>query len=194
MESEDRSRFRRRRAKPAGTVPTDPTAGPLHGMDRPALDPAPSAAAPGSDRLHEEPTFPVGPCPTAAVDGSTGSVCFSSTARIYLASVFIAGFRFHHGMHPRVLDALAPGDPLILIREPGNPFDPFAFALYTEEGARLGYLPRGTNEPIASMADQGVEIHAVISAVDPSADPWERVRVVVWAELAASFHLAPGVN
>lgn len=123
-----------------------------------------------------------------------GCICLTSTARIFLASVFIAGFRFHHGMHPRVFESLAPGDPLVLIREPGNPFDPLAFALYTGEGARLGYLPRGVNEPIASMADQGVELRAVISAVDHSAEPWERVRVVVWAELRASLHLAPGVN
>lgn len=136
----------------------------------------------------------VGASPAAAEDGTPGCICLTSTARIFLASVFIAGFRFHHGMHPKVRDSLAPGDPLVLIRESGNPYDPLAVALYTDEGARLGYLPRGVNEPIASMSDQGVELRAVISAVEPSANPWERVRVVVWAELRASFRLAPGVN
>ena len=127
-------------------------------------------------------------------DGPAGSLQFQTTTRVLLASVFIAGFRFHHGMHPKVLAAMEPGDRLVLAREPGNPYDEFALAIYTEEGARLGYLPRGWNGPIALMVDQDVELHAVITTVDPGAEPWKRVRIVVWAEFPIAIVVEPGVN
>jgi hypothetical protein len=86
-------------------------------------------------------------------------------------------------MHPRVLWTLRPGDPLHLVREPGNPYDRFATALYTQNGARLGYVPRGLNEPIANLIDQELEVFTAIAEVDPEAEPWKRVRIVIWAEV-----------
>lgn len=103
-----------------------------------------------------------------------------------LASVFVAGFQYHHGMHPRVLWRMEEGDRLVLIREGGNPYDCWAVAVYTQSGARIGYLPRGCSMPIAMMMDQGWPIRIAIARVDAEAEPWERVRVTVWTE-----HLAP---
>jgi hypothetical protein len=99
----------------------------------------------------------------------------------------IAGFQYHHGMHPKVFLTLAPGDRLVAVRESANPYDYWAVALYTEEGARLGYLPRGPNRPIAALADQGWPISAAVLSIDPEAEPWRRVRVTIWTGLPGVF-------
>jgi hypothetical protein len=117
----------------------------------------------------------------AQVRGAVGSA-EGDTGVTVLAGAFVAGFRFHHGMHPRVLWRMEEGDRLVPIREGGNPYDCWAVALYTQSGARIGYLPRGCNMPIAMMMDQGWPIRIAIAAVNPDAETWERVRVTVWTE------------
>lgn len=110
---------------------------------------------------------------------------FAPAVRVLLAVTCIAGFQHHHGMHPRVLWSLRAGEELQAVREPGNPYDPLAVALYTPDGARLGYLPRGLNEPVAHLFDQGFTVRAVVAEVDPEAEPWKRVRVQVTVALPA---------
>jgi hypothetical protein len=110
-------------------------------------------------------------------------IAFCPEQLVILASVFVAGFQYHHGMHPKVSRRLEVGAALVPIRESGNPYDCWAVALYTWEGARLGYLPRGCNQPIAMMMDQGLSIQIAISSVAPQAEPWKKVRVTVWTAL-----------
>ncbi|MFB3906774.1 MAG: HIRAN domain-containing protein [Candidatus Eisenbacteria bacterium] len=102
-----------------------------------------------------------------------------------LGVTYLAGFQHHHGMHPKVLARLEPGLVLTLVREPGNPHDRFAIAVYTPEGARLGYLPQGCNAPIACMIDGDVTVRAAIHEVHPEEQAWKRVSVLLWMMIPA---------
>lgn len=59
-------------------------------------------------------------------------------------SIFVVGINYANddGSDRRAeLDRLAPGDPVELRREPGNPHDPDAVAVFSDRGVQVGYLP-----------------------------------------------------
>lgn len=91
----------------------------------------------------------------------------------------LAGFQYHAG--PKVWDALAKGARLRLVREPDNPHDSRAVAVYAG-GYKLGYLPRIENTAAAYMMDHGHALAARITGLRESLDPWERVGLEVMLE------------
>ena len=50
---------------------------------------------------------------------------------------------------------MVPGQELSLVREPANPQDPNAVAVFTQRGERLGYLGRGLARLLAPRMDGG---------------------------------------
>lgn len=58
-----------------------------------------------------------------------------------------------------------PGDPLDLVREPSNPHDPLAVAIFTASGTRVGYLSRDRASWIAPKIDRGFLHHAIVERV-----------------------------
>ncbi len=105
--------------------------------------------------------------------------------QIHLIDVFIAGFQYYDGMRAGVIRSLQVDNEVLLKREPENRFDENAIEVYTPAGHKLGYLPRSHNTAIAAIADQGIEIGAVLALVDPEAPPWERVAVTVYQVISA---------
>jgi hypothetical protein len=75
------------------------------------------------------------------------------------------------------------GDPLTLVREPANPYDPKAVRV-DWQGQKLGYVPRLENTAVAQMLDRGERLTARIVRLQESADPWERMRFFVELETA----------
>ncbi|WP_420393821.1 HIRAN domain-containing protein [Acuticoccus sp.] len=63
------------------------------------------------------------------------------------------------------LARLSPGDPLTLMREPRNAYDPRTVAVGTAAGERLGTVPRAEAKPLASLMDAGVPVRAEVRAV-----------------------------
>ena len=59
-------------------------------------------------------------------------------------------------------DAAAPGRPLSLRRDPGNPHDPNAIAVDLPGGPQLGWVPREVAAEIAAELDRGVPWSAVV--------------------------------
>ena len=92
----------------------------------------------------------------------------------------LAGFRYHHG--ERLWPLLQPGQPLRLVREPDNPYDPLAVRI-DWRGRKLGYLPRTGNASIARLLDQGQPLEVRIKALRDSPSAWERVEIEVWQPL-----------
>lgn len=86
----------------------------------------------------------------------------------------LAGFQFHEGA--RVWRRLSVGDPLVLVREPDNPYDPRAVRVEWR-GHKLGYVPRRENVAVAQLLDRGARLTARISGLRDHPDPWERVRM-----------------
>lgn len=59
------------------------------------------------------------------------------------------------------LQLCRPGEPIELRREPRNPADPRAVAVYSCRGIQIGYIPAERAQWIGSMIDYGRELRAV---------------------------------
>lgn len=86
----------------------------------------------------------------------------------------VAGFQFHQG--EAAWPSLFTGAPLALRREPYNPHDADAVAVYFKT-KKLGYVPRAENRVVAQMLDRGEYLEASISELWASENPWERILI-----------------
>jgi hypothetical protein len=68
---------------------------------------------------------------------------------------------FYHELE-RQLPKLKPGLALVLRREKANPHDANAVAVHMPDGAKLGFIPRKANEPVAMLLDRGRRVEATI--------------------------------
>lgn len=95
---------------------------------------------------------------------------------ILLLQSNVAGFRYYRGQN--VWPEIKPGDPVILKREPCNPHDRKAVALYWFN-QKLGYVPRVDNSVIANLLDQGASLNACIRNKKESPHFCERLEIEV---------------
>ena len=70
------------------------------------------------------------------------------------------------GQRQDVIAKLAKGEPIVLIRDPGNKLDADAVALFMEDGHDIGYLPREIAAKIAPRLDSGSPVTASVLAVE----------------------------
>jgi hypothetical protein len=86
------------------------------------------------------------------------------TRSILVLQTAVAGLRYcvneKEEAGAALLRALTPGTELRLFREPDNAADPWAIAVYTVGGQKLGYVPHFKNETIARLMDCGKAFHA----------------------------------
>jgi hypothetical protein len=75
--------------------------------------------------------------------------------------VGVAGAAAHHA-ETLAAEAAAPGRPLALRRDPGNPHDPNAIAVDLPGGEQLGWVPREVAAEIAGELDRGAAWSAVV--------------------------------
>ena len=74
----------------------------------------------------------------------------------------VAGAAQHHG-EALASEVAAPGSPLRLRRDPGNPHDPNAIAVDTADGSgQLGWVPRELAAEVAPDIDAGRPYAAVV--------------------------------
>jgi len=92
----------------------------------------------------------------------------------------LAGSQYH-GL-AEVGAQIALDDRLELLREAANRHDPAAIAVLWQ-GRRIGYLPRAINRPLAAALDEGIALHAHVTALRLAATPWQRVELAVYAPL-----------
>ncbi len=90
----------------------------------------------------------------------------------------VRGYAFAAVPPPRTA-VMEPGTPVILLREPDNPADPLAVAVWLLEGGRprwrLGYLDRTVASRIAPRLDAGAEVDAVLDGwVEEPDGRWRR--------------------
>lgn len=77
---------------------------------------------------------------------------------------YVAGVAYYQAM--TLKDRLRPGDPLLLRREPDNPYDGNAIVVLDARGRKLGYVPRVDNEVPARLMDAGNPLAATIYSWD----------------------------
>ncbi len=58
-----------------------------------------------------------------------------------------------------------PGDRIELVRQPDNPHDPLAVAIFTASGTCVGYLGRDRACWIAPKIDRGYPVNAIVERV-----------------------------
>lgn len=100
--------------------------------------------------------------------------------RLLVQSSPLAGFQYHAG--EALWERLRVGDALELVREPDNPYDPWAVRV-DWRGIKLGYLPRAQNRTVAAELDRGGRLIARIAALQRHRNPWQRLRIEVLAPL-----------
>ena len=93
-----------------------------------------------------------------------------------LLKCYIAGYAYYHG--EKVIGMLKPGLKLDLKREPENPYDNKAIAIYFENH-KLGFIPRVNNKVIANIMDQKMPVFAKILKINPGNEVWDKVEVEV---------------
>lgn len=96
--------------------------------------------------------------------------------RVILQVSPINGFQYYDG--EKMLPRLRAGQRLSLRREPKNPYDDRAVAVY-RRNRKLGYLPRVENTAVAFLMDSGERLESVVAEVVPENYPWNAVRVNV---------------
>ena len=73
----------------------------------------------------------------------------------------VAGAAAHHA-DVLATDAVAPGQPLELRRDPDNPHDPNAIAVHAPGGGQAGWVPRELAAELAPRLDAGEPWSAVV--------------------------------
>ena len=97
----------------------------------------------------------------------------SKPRKILLLESPLAGYQYHRAEGVRSF--LRVGENLRLVREPQNPYDGNAIAVYFRND-KLGYVPRDENRALAVMMDHGERVQAHVIKLTNDSDPWRRVR------------------
>ncbi len=108
--------------------------------------------------------------------GAAAAAGESKSREVLLDEFFVAGFRFHQG--PGLLWRMRPGQKVGIANEKNNPYDAHAVRLFFE-GRCIGFVPRSRNLHISRLLEGGADLRCEIAGVNPSAAPWEQVRVRV---------------
>jgi len=132
----------------------------------------------GSSREESSGHRPRGPRPRRRPRGHSGSADGAQVLgrEILIQHTVLTGFRHHAA--PRLWAALGPDARLSLVREPDNPEDPRAVALYWR-GQKIGYLPRGENLVVAALLDRKRNLSARIEHLRPDAERNQRIAIRV---------------
>ncbi len=98
-------------------------------------------------------------------DPQTGALLARDAPELAARGLRVAGVAGAARHHAEALagDDVAPGRPLVLRRDPGNPHDANAIAVYpTGGGAQVGWVPREIAEQLAPDLDAGRPWSAVV--------------------------------
>lgn len=100
-----------------------------------------------------------------------------SRRRLILQECPLAGFQYHRAS--AIWPFLRVGEPLHLRREPSNPHDRHAVAVWFRN-EHLGYIPRRENRALAGLMDQGEQLGAsIVRLLDEERNPWRKIRIRV---------------
>ena len=96
--------------------------------------------------------------------------------RIFIQRSPIAGAQYYDA--PVIYSLAKHSDTLTLQREPRNPYDKRAVAIYWRNH-KIGYIPRRENRIIAQMMDAGEDLQAQLAIVSTAYPQWADWEVEV---------------
>lgn len=98
--------------------------------------------------------------------------------KIVLQQSPLAGFQYHRAA--AIWPFLQVGESLHLKREPSNPHDRYAVAVWFKN-EHLGYVPKRENRTLAQLLDQGERLEATIIRLLDDDNPWRKIRYqITW--------------
>lgn len=118
--------------------------------------------------------------PVIAPAMATARYSISGDNKLLIQNSPHAGFAYYRGED--LWQHLHINDPLHLAREPYNPYDHRAVAVYWHRH-KPGFVPRAANTAIAQMLDRGVSLQARITKLDASDNPWKRIQFSIHANM-----------
>lgn len=101
---------------------------------------------------------------------------YAKERETFLLDAPVAGSRYYEGQ--RLWTKLRANEEIVLVREPANPYDNKAAAVYWHN-KKLGYIPRADNVVFANLLNQSCALKSSIHKKTWGAKPWERLRVQV---------------
>jgi hypothetical protein len=93
--------------------------------------------------------------------------------RLILQESPLAGYQYHRAS--AIWPFLQVGEKLHLKREPCNPHDPYAVAVWFRN-EHLGYVPKRENRTLAKLMDQGIPLEASLIRLLDEGNPWRKIR------------------
>ncbi len=106
-----------------------------------------------------------------------GGLTVPFAKEIFLIETHVAGTS--HVPIRQIDTTISTGDSMILRRETDNSHDPLALLILTQNGQKLGYVPRDRNEVLARLMDAGKFLIARLESKEWQGD-WLRVSVRVF--------------
>ena len=103
-----------------------------------------------------------------------------TSAEILVQTSLAAGLAHHEGK--AVWEQLKVGDPLDLVREPNNAYDPNAVRV-DWHGHTLGYIPRADNEALARQLDRGNRLRARITGIASYRNHRRKLEIEIYIRL-----------
>ena len=98
--------------------------------------------------------------------------------KTWLLQFHVRGFQYYNG--PDIVYQMSPGESLTLVREPKNPYDNKAIALY-HRNRKIGFVPREKNEVLSKLLDShAATINAEIIQINPAAGPFDAVYAGIY--------------
>ena len=97
---------------------------------------------------------------------------------IFLFDTYIAGTTHIEGIE-ELEPHLSPDDRLNFFREPDNLYDKQAIVIKTENGVKIGYVPRQDNVIFARLMDAGKLLFGKITAKEKKGK-WVKIEIKVY--------------
>lgn len=99
---------------------------------------------------------------------------------IFLFDTYIAGSSFVEGIE-ELEQHLNEGDKLDFFREPDNKYDSKAIVIKTDNGVKIGYVPRNDNAIFSRLMDAGKLLFGRISSKKGSGK-WVKINIKVYLQ------------
>ena len=116
---------------------------------------------------------------------SEDNLAFPFNRDIYLGQQAIVGMRFQGGAK-ELVNELACGEKITLLREPENRFDHRAVMALDAKGRKLGYIPRAENRIMSALMDAGKVFYGIMqdhSEDGKEQDRYERSQYALYFDL-----------
>ncbi|HEY64518.1 MAG TPA: DEAD/DEAH box helicase [Caldilineae bacterium] len=81
-------------------------------------------------------------------------------------TTYVVGLQYENRLE--YLSQINEGDELKLVREPDNAFDPYAMAVHTNAGQKLGYIRRSKAFVLSTLSDEGWQFNCYVERIFPA--------------------------